>query len=122
MRLERLAWPDRTDLARRIVADRYDEVELGGGGRRKLVPGFRSELGGVVVKLLQQLDRVGIDYALGEGAGRPGGEFPGTLAVHDRFGENRAGGVASAEEEDVIGGAHRGSFPVRDSNSIRWRD
>ena len=101
MRRHRLARPDRAGFAGGVVADREDEVHLGRAGRGELVPVLRAGEGRVVVEALQQLERIGMDLALGMRAGRERLEPAGADAVEDRLGDDRARRIAGAQEQDV---------------------
>src|SRR5689334_6127529 len=100
---ERLARPDRADLAGGIVADGDDEVDRRRAFRGELVPAFRPQALGGKAELIEQGERCRVDFALGMAAGGKGAEAAAAVAVEDRLGEDRAGRVAGAEEEDVVG-------------------
>jgi hypothetical protein len=52
MRAQRLAGPDRADLARRIVTDGHDKIEPRGIGRLELVPRLRTKAARLLAKAL----------------------------------------------------------------------
>ena len=106
VRRHRLARPERADLRRRVVADGEDEVHVRRARRSELVPAFRAGEGGVVVEPLQEIDGERVRLRLRMGAGRVAPELAGALAVQDRLGHDRAGRIAGAEKQHVIGPVH----------------
>src|SRR5438270_9011486 len=96
MRRHRLARPDRTDFVGGIIADGEYEIELGGAVHGKFIPALRAQIGGPVVELPEEIDRVGMHLAFGMAAGAERLEFSSTVAVEDGFGHDRSGRVAGA--------------------------
>ena len=113
MRGHRLARPDRAGFAGGVVADGEDEIHLRRAGRGELVPGLRAAKRRVVVQALAAAAaRMGWTSPLGWRAGREGLELAGADTVEDRFGDDRTGRVAGAEEQNVVDVvAHRGLPP-----------
>ena len=67
MRGHRLAWPNGTCFARRVVADGENEIERRCAGLGELAPRLRAKAGRVIAEALQELDSV--PDALGPWAG-----------------------------------------------------
>ncbi|PHJ93937.1 hypothetical protein VF09_37215 [Nostoc linckia z9] len=98
----RLAGPDGAGFGSGVVADGEDEIELRRAGYCELVPVLRTGEARVVVHALQKLQRVGVNFTLRLRAGRIGLELASAEPVEDGFGDDRAGGIAGAEEEHMV--------------------
>ena len=61
--------------------------------------------------LSQNLERERIDLPLGLAAGGEGAEAAAAVLAQDRLGENRARGIAGAEEQDVEDAIRHGLSP-----------
>jgi len=102
MRGHRLPRPHRADLTCRVVADRDDEVQRGRLGLDELVPIRAAKAIARDVPGLQGLPGERVDRAHGLAACGPGTEPTAPQVVHQGFGHDRSGGVAGANEENVV--------------------
>src|SRR5690606_3633012 len=96
MRADRAPRPDRAGLGRRAVADGEDQVELGAIG--KFAPALRAIAFCRITERPQRMDRPRVHRA---GRIAPGAERlePAlAITVEDRLAEDRAGGIARAQE------------------------
>ena len=91
MRGERLAWPYRTALARCVVADGEDEIELGCAGLGELAPVLRVQAIGRIAEALQHIERHRMHLALGLATRAVGTKTTSAHFVHQRFAQDRAG-------------------------------
>ena len=101
MRSHRLARTKGTNLVGVVVAHCEHKIELRRAGSRELVPRLRIEMGDVVVRLAQQVERERVDPACGMAAGAIAAKLAGSQAIQDALGHDRACRIAGAEEEDV---------------------
>src|SRR5205085_3059832 len=101
MRAGRVARPDRADLAGGIIANGDHMIEDRCLIAQKLVPRLGAKARFVDTVPGEQRQRHRMDGALWKAARRPGAEPPASIAVQDRFREDRARGIARAEEQDV---------------------
>ena len=104
-----LARPDRADLGGRPVAHGKDEVHRRGTGGGEFRPVLAAQAVGQVVVAPEYLQGQGMHGALGVAPCAVAGEASAPQAVDDALAEDAAGGIAGAEEENVIGlVGHRG--------------
>src|SRR5258708_33036515 len=102
MRGDRLAGPDRTDLARGRVADRDDKIHLGGIVLRELIPAFRAQAGRRQMGYPQRVERQGMNGALWMASRAVGAEAFARVRFQIALGQNRARRIAGAEKKDVV--------------------
>lgn len=87
-----------------VVAEGDDEVKV---NVVEFVPGFAACGGGVDAEiLLEDGEGHGVGLAFGRGSGADGVEAAGEVPAGDEFGEDAAGGIAGAEEEESVGAVH----------------
>jgi hypothetical protein len=101
MRSHRLARTNGTNLVGGVVVHCEHKIELRRARSRELVPRLRIEMGDVVVRLAQQVERERVDPACGMAAGAIAAKLAGSQAIQDALGHDRACRIAGAEEEDV---------------------
>src|SRR6516165_7596322 len=107
MRGHRLAWPHRTNFARRVVADSEGKIERRRAGLGELVPRLRTKARRVIAEARQELSRVRVHSALRLAARAVGTELTGAELVQDGLGHDRARRVAGAAKQDVETMGHR---------------
>src|SRR5262249_2791445 len=102
VRGHRLARPQGTGLAGRVVAYREHEVQGRSARLSELVPALRAQAFGLELLSLQQLQRERIYFAGRMAAGAECTEAAGARSVQIGLGEDRSRRVARAEEQDVV--------------------
>ncbi len=103
MRRYRLAWPDRTGLAGRIVTDSKYKIERRCAGPCELAPRFRPKTRRIEAKSLQKLERLGMHAAFRPAASAERPEVSRADLVEDRFRHDGARRIAGAKEQDIEG-------------------
>ena len=126
MRRHRLPRPDRAGFAGCVVADGEHEIHDRGVRPGKFVPCLRAQALGGIVEVRQRRDGERVHFALGLPSGRVGAEAARAILVQDAFGEDRAGGIAGAEEQDIenafgCGVVRHGLCPWEEHNRRRAR-
>src|SRR6516164_5712869 len=116
MRGHRLAWPHRTNFARRVVADSEGKIERRRAGLGELVPRLRTKARRVVAEARQELHGVRVYSALRLAARTVGMELTGAELVQDGLGHDRARRVAGAQEQNVERMGHR--YLLRPANYL----
>src|SRR3972149_5835509 len=94
--------PNRTDFPRRVVADRDDEIHLGGPGCREFVPALAPQTGRRHLQGFEQIQGEGMDLPFRMAAGAVPPEPPLPDVVQDRLGKNAPRRVAGAQEKDAV--------------------
>jgi hypothetical protein len=109
--------PDRASFSSNVIANGEDEIHVGSG--REFVPALRAEFARVMTERLQQRERVRVYGANRVTACRPSGK-----AAFAGLGENglchdRPGGIASAQEQDIVDLIGHGRACLRAGNAER---
>jgi hypothetical protein len=97
----RLARPDGANFRSGIVANGEHEIELWRTFNGEFIPVLGTKALGGVIELLQQVEGVGMNLALGLASRTVGVEFAKAFALQDGFGENGPGGIAGAEKQHI---------------------
>ena len=108
-----LSRPDRTDLARRLVANRDDEVELDACGCSKFIPTLapRADRGNLLLR--EQLERERIHAAGWMAASAARAKASVAPVIQHRLGKNAPRRIAGAQEKHVVRALR---FPSRHRN------
>ena len=102
MREDRVALPNRMRQQRGPFAHGEDEIEARRIVAGKLIPILRPRAGDIDMRPLQQFGRAPVDLGVSIDARRIGVEFFTAFAIKKRFGHDRTGGIAVAQEKDVV--------------------
>lgn len=98
---DRMARPDRADLAGGVVADGDDEVQRRRAGRGELVPALAAQPLARQAELLEQRERDRMHLALGIAARAVPDEAAPAPMVDQRFRDDAAGRIPGTEDQDV---------------------
>jgi hypothetical protein len=108
VRDDRLPRPQRASFSGRTITNSEDEVQRGRPGYGELIPRLAVQSFCREAVLLQQFDRKWVDAASRVRARGERLEARTAHRIHDRFGHDRPGRIAGADEQNVIGRvAHR---------------
>ena len=94
MRRHGLTRPQRTHLVRCVITDCEDEIERGGIGLRKLLPGLAPEVLSAQTRVLDLAEGLGPNRTGRVTSGTVGGEGRHPFAVHDGLGHDRTSGIS----------------------------
>lgn len=97
-----LAWPDRTDLFGRVIANCENKMEFRRSEFGKFVPILAARPIGRQFRVLQLLQRLGMNTSCSMASCAVGGEVRETPLVHDGLRHDGPGRIPSAEKQDVI--------------------
>ena len=99
-----IGWPGQTGHASPAALSQTVKTKsiFGALGRGEFVPALRATAFGRIAVRGENLERERIDDALGMAAGREGAKRPAAVLAQDALGEDRARGVAGAEEQDIV--------------------
>src|SRR5262249_31584468 len=103
--------PHRAGLARRLIADRDDEIHLRRIRLGELVPAPAAQTLSPQAESGQEIKRQRMNGPFGKAAGAEAPEAALPPMVHQRLRENAARGIAGAEEKDVQDVAHGWTGP-----------
>ncbi|RYP44154.1 hypothetical protein DL770_011508 [Monosporascus sp. CRB-9-2] len=111
-----LARPYRTHLAGCLVADGENEVQFGRAVLRELVPALATEPVRRDTELLQGMQRKRVHRTGGVATCGEGLESVATEVVQQTLGQDRARGIAGADEQHVVGLVGHGGAPSSRTN------
>ena len=111
MRQHRLARPDRAGFTGGVVANRDDEIQLLAIRLGEFVPALGAQVRDVMAGGGQNFHGVRIDLAFGRGAGAEGLELAFAEIVEDGLAHDRTGGIAAAQEQNVVDAIDHGQSP-----------
>jgi hypothetical protein len=81
-----LARPGRTRFTGDIIADDEHEMEIGSMGAREVQRGFRAQIVDIVTFVVQQRDRMTMEFTIRIGPAAEGAEVPRTMTIEDCLG------------------------------------
>src|SRR5689334_318477 len=99
---DRIARPDRADLARGLIADGKDEIHDRRAGASELVPAFAAHFTDGQAKPIKQVQRQWMHCPLRKAAGAIALEAAPAPMVEQRLGEDAPRRVAGAQEQHVV--------------------
>src|SRR6202521_6400469 len=96
-----MSGPDRANLLGSVVANREDELHLGGAGARELTPALARQAGCGNACQLKLLQRFGMHRPRGMTSGAVGGEDRLSFMVEDGFGHDGTCRVSRTQKQSV---------------------
>jgi hypothetical protein len=102
MRGDRITGPDRTHLARRLIADREDEIHDRRAGSRELVPAFAAQTVRTQMETVEQFERKWVDGTPWITTGAVPSKATFAPMPDQRFGQDAPGRIAGTQEQDVV--------------------
>src|SRR5215831_14454718 len=107
-----LAWPHRTYLLCRVVANSKDKIEFRSTGFGKFAPIFAAQAIRRQFCRFNLANSGGMNFAFRMTPGTVSRESRESLFLHDRFGHDGPGGVSRTQKQNVIAVAHIGLVSV----------